>query len=177
MLLFWYRSCASDLTYIFTKHRGLTSSHLLTYHAIKYDALPQLKPITTTPPPPISNTYGLQIINVKFLKEDPLPPTQKPFSLPSQYWYYMVHTSACVNIEIHINKTINLSKIRLKISVFVFFLIFSNKHDWLWRHHWEAYVVNRILKKSLRSSVNKNRSRSLQYKMESPLFPILIMVE
>ena len=101
MLLFWYRSCASDLTYIFTKHRGLTSSHLLTYHAIKYDALPQLKPITTTPPPPpISNTYGLQIINVKFLKEDPLPPTQKPFSLPTQYWYYMVHTSACVNIEI-----------------------------------------------------------------------------
>lgn len=99
MLLFWYKSCASDLTYIFTKHWGLTSSHLLTYHAIKYDALPQLKPITTTPPPHLKH-LGLQIINVKFLKEDPLPPTKKPFSLPTLYWYYIVHTSPCVNIEI-----------------------------------------------------------------------------
>ena len=112
MLLFWYKSCASDLTYIFTKHWGLTSSHLLTYHAIKYDALPQLKPITTTPPPPsqtpITTTppppsqtpmdYRLSMLSSS--KKAPFPPPKKPFSLPSQYWCYMVHTSAYVNIEI-----------------------------------------------------------------------------
>lgn len=86
MLLLWYRSCASDLTYIFTKHRGLTSSHLLTYHAIKYDALPQLKPITTTPPPPPSQTpmdYRLSMLSSS---------KKAPFPLPKNLSVYPVST-------------------------------------------------------------------------------------
>ena len=96
MLLFWYKSCASDLTYTFTKHRGLTSSHLLTYPAIKYDALPQLKPITTPLPPPPSQTrmdYRLSMLSSS--KKTPSPHPKTFQFTPSVLILYGSYISLC----------------------------------------------------------------------------------